>query len=181
VARTVSLSVVIIERGIFKSKPLTVITIVGLLLEYQIVTIVSYNHHDGANLHSVCFICKLPYFVMLVPFFAWPETELISIHTIWRRLAKRHQRCDTHSIMQTTQPVVPFFLKYRKAWWVVATSYIGFVVYFYLSFIYSMVCLLFLRCMQPYVLCGNGYSLYRFVAEFKYLWGSIVNCYQCVF
>ena len=177
------LSVVLLEKVFFKSKPLTAVTIVGLLLGISGIAIVSYEnafHNNGANfLFGVflSFTAMLSWSVGTI-FMARNKVDINPYYGVgWQMIISS---AILFIIMQTTQPVIPFFEITTKAWLV-----IGYLVLFgslitFIAFIYSMKVLptavaSLYAYINPFVAMVTAYIVLNEKMSLNILWGSIVT------
>lgn len=177
------LSVVIIEKVFFKSKQLTAVTLVGLLLGISGIAIVSYEnafHNDGRNF---IFGVLLSVTAMLswsigTIFMARNKVDINPYYGIgWQMVISS---VILFIIMQTTQTVIPFIEISTKAWLV-----IGFLVLFgsllsFIAFIYSMKVLptavsSLYAYINPFVAMVTAYLVLNEKLSLNILWGSIVT------
>ena len=135
------LSVVILEKVFFKSKPLTALTIVGLLLGISGIAIVSYENAFHQNGPHFLFGVLLSFTAMLswsigTIFMARNKVEINPYYGVgWQMLISS---IILFIIMNSSQTVIPFAKISSYAWWV-----IGYLVVFgslltFIAFIYSM-------------------------------------------
>ncbi len=177
------LSVVIIEKVFFKSKSLTAVTIVGLLLGISGIAIVSYEnafHHDGSNFLLGVFLsvtAMLSWSVGTI-FMARNKVDINPYYGVgWQMIISS---VILFIIMQTTQTVIPFFEISVKVWLV-----IGFLVLFgsllaFIAFIYSMKVLptavgSLYAYINPFVAMVTAYIVLNEKLSLNILWGSIVT------
>ena len=177
------LSVVIIEKVFFKSMTLTAITIVGLLLGISGIAIVSYEnafHHNGKDFLLGVFLsvtAMLSWSVGTI-FMARNKVDINPYYGVgWQMIISS---VILFIIMQTTQPVIPFFEISTKAWLV-----IGFLVLFgslftFIAFIYSMKVLptavsSLYAYINPFVAMITAYIILNEKLSLNILWGSIVT------
>ncbi len=177
------LSVVIIEKVFFKSKPLTVVTIVGLLLGISGIAIVSYEnafHHDGPNFLLGVFLsvtAMLSWSVGTI-FIARNKVDINPYYGIgWQMLISS---VILFIIMQTTQPVVPSSEISSKAWWVIGYLAILGSLLTFIAFIYSMKVLptavsSLYAYINPFVAMVTAYIVLNEKLSLNILWGSIVT------
>ena len=177
------LSVVIIEKVFFKSKQLTAITLVGLLLGISGIAIVSYENafnHDGPNFIFGVFLsitAMLSWSVGTI-FMARNKVEINPYYGVgWQMLISS---VILFVIMQTTQPVVPFFEISAKAWWVVGYLVIFGSLLTFIAFIYSMKVLptaisSLYAYINPFVAMVTAYIVLNEKLSLNILWGSIVT------
>lgn len=177
------LSVVIIEKVFFKSKPLTAVTFVGLLLGISGIAIVSYEnafHHDGPNFLLGVFLsvtAMLSWSVGTI-FIARNKVDINPYYGIgWQMLISS---VILFIIMQTTQPVVPFFEISSKAWWVIGYLAVLGSLLTFIAFIYSMKVLptavsSLYAYINPFVAMVTAYIVLNEKLSLNILWGSIVT------
>jgi drug/metabolite transporter (DMT)-like permease len=177
------LSVVIIEKVFFKSKSLTAVTIVGLLLGISGIAIVSYEnafHHNGPKFLLGVFLsvtAMLSWSVGTI-FIARNKVDINPYYGIgWQMLISS---VILFIIMQTTQPVVPFFEISSKAWWVIGYLAILGSLLTFIAFIYSMKVLptavsSLYAYINPFVAMVTAYIVLNEKLSLNILWGSIVT------
>lgn len=177
------LSVVILEKVFFKSKPLTVVTIIGLLLGISGIAIVSYENAFNHNTTNFLFGVFLSVTAMLswsigTIFIARNKLDINPYYGVgWQMILSS---IILFIIMQTTQQVIPFFDISIKAWVV-----IGYLVFFgsllaFIAFIYSMKVLptavsSLYAYINPFVAMVTAYIVLNEKLSINILWGSLVT------
>ena len=135
------LSVVIIEKVFFKSKQLTAVTLVGLLLGISGIAIVSYEnafHHNGPNFifGVILSVTAMLSWSVGTIFMARNKVDINPYYGVgWQMIISS---VILFIIMQTTQPVIPFFQISVKVWWVIAYLVLFGSLLTFIAFIYSM-------------------------------------------
>ena len=177
------LSVVILEKVFFKSKPLTVVTVIGLLLGISGIAIVSYEnafHHNTTNFLFGVFLsvtAMLSWSIGTI-FIARNKVDINPYYGVgWQMILSS---IILFIIMQTTQQVIPFFDISIKAWMV-----IGYLVFFgsllaFVAFIYSMKVLptavsSLYAYINPFVAMVTAYIVLNEKLSINILWGSLVT------
>ena len=177
------LSVVILEKVFFKSKPLTVVTVIGLLLGISGIAIVSYENAFNHNTTNFLFGVFLSVTAMLswsigTIFIARNRVDINPYYGVgWQMILSS---IILFIIMQTTQQVIPFFDISIKAWVV-----IGYLVFFgsllaFIAFIYSMKVLptavsSLYAYINPFVAMVTAYIVLNEKLSINILWGSLVT------
>ena len=177
------LSVVILEKVFFKSKSLTVVTIIGLLLGISGIAIVSYENAFNHNTTNFLFGVFLSVTAMLswsigTIFIARNKLDINPYYGVgWQMILSS---IILFIIMQTTQQVIPFFDISIKAWVV-----IGYLVFFgsllaFIAFIYSMKVLptavsSLYAYINPFVAMVTAYIVLNEKLSINILWGSLVT------
>ena len=177
------LSVVILEKVFFKSKPLTVVTVIGLLLGISGIAIVSYENAFNHNTTNFLFGVFLSVTAMLswsigTIFIARNKLDINPYYGVgWQMILSS---IILFIIMQTTQQVIPFFDISIKAWVV-----IGYLVFFgsllaFIAFIYSMKVLptavsSLYAYINPFVAMVTAYIVLNEKLSINILWGSLVT------
>lgn len=177
------LSVVILEKVFFKSKPLTVVTVIGLLLGISGIAIVSYENAFNHNTTNFLFGVFLSVTAMLswsigTIFIARNKLDINPYYGVgWQMILSS---VILFIIMQTTQQVIPFFDISIKAWVV-----IGYLVFFgsllaFIAFIYSMKVLptavsSLYAYINPFVAMVTAYIVLNEKLSINILWGSLVT------
>lgn len=177
------LSVVILEKVFFKSKPLTVVTVIGLLLGISGIGIVSYEnafHHNTTNFLFGVFLsvtAMLSWSIGTI-FIARNKVDINPYYGVgWQMMISS---IILFIIMQTTQKVIPFFDISTTAWVV-----IGYLVFFgsllaFIAFIYSMKVLptavsSLYAYINPFVAMVTAYIVLSEKLSINILWGSLVT------
>ena len=177
------LSVVIIEKVFFKSKALTAVTIVGLLLGISGIAIVSYEnafHHNGPDflLGVLLSVTAMLSWSIGTIFMARNKVDINPYYGVgWQMIISS---AILFIIMQTTQTTIPIFEMSTKVWLV-----IGFLVLFgsllsFIAFIYSMKVLptavsSLYAYINPFVAMVAAYIVLNEKLSLNILWGSIVT------
>ena len=177
------LCVVILEKVFFKSKPLTAVTVIGLLLGISGIAIVSYEnafHTNGSNFLFGVFLsvtAMLSWSIGTI-FMARNKVDINPYYGVgWQMMISS---IILFTIMQTTQHVVPVFEISTKAWMV-----IGYLVAFgslltFIAFIYSMKVLptavaSLYAYINPFVAMVTAYIVLKEELSLNILWGSLVT------
>ena len=135
------LSVVIIERVFFKSKNMTILTFIGLLLGITGIGIVFYEnafqHHPGGFIFGVG--------LSLIAMLSWSVGTIIIVRnkttlnpyyaTGWQMLISAFILCI---IAETTQPTIPFKSITATAWGAITYLVLAGSLLAFIAFIYSM-------------------------------------------
>ena len=177
------LSVVVLEKVFFKSKPLTALTIVGLLLGISGIAIVSYENAFQQNGPHFLLGVLLSFTAMLswsigTIFMARNKVEINPYYGVgWQMLISSF---ILFIIMNTTQQTVPFLEITTKAWWVIAFLVVFGSLLTFIAFIYSMKVLptavaSLYAYINPFVAMVTAYIVLNEKLSVNILWGSIVT------
>lgn len=177
------LSVVIIEKVFFKSKSLTAVTIIGLLLGISGIAIVSYENafnHNGSNFLFGVFLsvtAMLSWSVGTI-FMARNKVDINPYYGVgWQMIISS---VILFTIMQTTQTVIPFLEISIKAWLVISFLVLFGSLLTFIAFIYSMKVLptaisSLYAYINPFVAMVTAYIVLHDKLSINILWGSIVT------
>lgn len=177
------LSVVIIEKVFFKSKSLTAVTIIGLLLGISGIAIVSYENafnHNGSNFLFGVFLsvtAMLSWSVGTI-FMARNKVDINPYYGVgWQMIISS---VILFTIMQTTQTVIPFLEISIKAWLVISFLVLFGSLLTFIAFIYSMKVLptaisSLYAYINPFVAIITAYIVLHDKLSINILWGSIVT------
>ncbi len=177
------LSVVVLEKVFFKSKPLTAVTIVGLLLGISGIAIVSYEnafHQNGPHflLGVLLSTAAMLSWSIGTIFMARNKVEINPYYGVgWQMLISS---AILFVVMHITQPVIPFFQISAKAWYVISFLVVFGSLFTFIAFIYSMKVLptavaSLYAYINPFVAMVAAYILLNEKLSVNILWGSIVT------
>ena len=177
------LSVVIIEKVFFKSKPLTAVTIVGLLLGISGIAIVSYEnafHNNGSNFIFGVFLsvtAMLSWSVGTI-FMARNKVDINPYYGVgWQMIISS---VILFVVMQTTKTAIPFFEISAKAWLVISFlvlfgSLLAFIAFIYSVKVLSTAVSSLYAYINPFVAMVTAYIILNEKLSLNILWGSIVT------
>jgi drug/metabolite transporter (DMT)-like permease len=177
------LCVVIIEKVFFKSKSLTAVTIVGLLLGISGIAIVSYEnafHQNGPNFLFGVFLsitAMLSWSVGTI-FMARNKVDINPYYGVgWQMIISS---LILFIIVQTTQTVIPFSEISVKVWLVISFLVLFGSVLAFIAFIYSVKVLptavsSLYAYINPFVAMVTAYIVLNEKLSLNILWGSIVT------
>lgn len=177
------LSVVVLEKVFFKSRPLTAITIVGLLLGISGIAMVSYEnafHQNGPHFLLgvlLSFTAMLSWSIGTI-FMARNKVEINPYYGVgWQMLISS---AILFCIMHVTKPVIPFLEISTKAWLVISFLVLFGSLLTFIAFIYSMKVLptavaSLYAYINPFVAMVAAFILLNEKLSLNILWGSIVT------